>query len=96
MIAYVFQKYHENFAFQLICNFAVIYLRMKFVSFVKSSLLLTIFVFFLFANKTLRLNNLKTRTAMNAKISVFVICAEVIIYLLLYNLDDRIFNIKSE
>ena len=29
---------------------------------------------FLFINKTLRLNNLKTRIAMNAKISVFVIC----------------------
>ena len=92
MIAYVFQKYHENFAFQLICNFAVISLPMKFVSFVKSSLLLTIFVFFLFVNKTLRLNNLKTRTAMNAKISVFVICAEVIIYLLLHHLDDGSFG----
>ena len=54
MIAYVFQKYPENFAFQ----------------------------FFLFLNKTSRLNNLKTRTAMNAKISVFVNCVEAIIYLL--------------
>ena len=35
---------------------------------------------FLFINKTLRLSNLKTRTAMNAKNSVFVICVEVIIY----------------
>ena len=43
---------------------------------------------FLFINKTLRLNNLKTRAAMNAKISVFVICVEVIIYLLLYDLHD--------
>ena len=43
-------------------------------------------------NKTLRLNNLKTRTAMNAKISEFVICVETIIYLLLYNLHDCTFN----
>ena len=32
--------------------------------------------------KTLRLNNLKTRAAMNAKISVFAICVEAIVYLL--------------
>ena len=40
----------------------------------------------------LRLNNLKTRTAMNAKNSVFVICVKGIIYLLLYNLHDCTFN----
>ena len=34
-------------------------------------------------NKTLRLNKFKTRAAMNAKVSVFVICAEVITNLLL-------------
>ena len=32
---------------------------------------------------------------MNAKISVFVICVEAIIYLLLYNLHDCTFNIWS-
>ena len=47
---------------------------------------------FLFLNKTLRLNNLKTRTAMNGKISVFAICVEVIIYVLLFNLHDFSFN----
>ena len=31
------------------------------------------------------LNNLKTRAAMNEKISLFVICVEAITYLLLYN-----------
>ena len=36
---------------------------------------------FLFINKTLWLNNLKTRTAINAKISVFVICVNAIAYL---------------
>ena len=29
---------------------------------------------------------------MNVEISVFVICIEAIIYLLLYNLHDRTFN----
>ena len=43
---------------------------------------------FLFINKTLRLINLKTKTAINAKILVFVICIEAIIYLLLYNLHN--------
>ena len=41
---------------------------------------------FPFINKTLRLNNLKARTAINVKISLFVIYVETIIYLLLYNL----------
>ena len=49
---------------------------------------------FLFLNKTLRVNNLKTRTTMNKKISLFVICVEVIIYLLLYNLRDCTFKGK--
>ena len=35
---------------------------------------------------------MKTRTAMNMKISVFFICVEAIIYLLLYNLYDCTFN----
>ena len=41
-------------------------------------------------NKTLQLNNLKTRTAMNAKISGIFICVEVTIYLLLGNFHDCI------
>ena len=48
---------------------------------------------FLFINKTLWLNNLKTRTAMNTKISVFVICVKAIIYLLLYDLHDCTFEL---
>ena len=43
-------------------------------------------------NKTLSLSNLKTRTTMNAKISVFVICVETIINLLLFNLNDCTFK----
>ena len=66
---------------------------MKFAVFLKSSLLFNYFLLSsLFINKTLRLNNLKTRTAINAKISVLVICVEAIIYLLLYNLHDCTFK----
>ena len=36
--------------------------------------------------------NLKTSTAMNAKIPIFVICVEAILYLLLHNLHDGTFN----
>ena len=32
---------------------------------------------------------------MNVKISVFVICVEVIIYLLLYNLHDSTFKLEA-
>ena len=46
----------------------------------------------LFINKTLRPNNLKTRIAMNGKISVSIICVEMIIYLLLYDLHDSTFK----
>ena len=60
---------------------------MKFAIFLKSSLLFDSFYgIFLFVNKTLRLNNFKTRADMSVQISVFVICVEAIIYLLLYNL----------
>ena len=41
----------------------------------------------------LRLNNLKTRLAVNTKVSVFAVYAEAIIYLLLFNLHDCTFNI---
>ena len=45
-----------------------------------------------FINKPLSLNNLKTRTAINAKISVFIISVEVIIYLLLCSWHDCTFK----
>ena len=48
-------------------------------------------LFFLFTNKTLPRNNLKFKTTMNSKISVFVISVEAIIYLLLYDLHDCTF-----
>ena len=65
---------------------------MKFAIFLKSSLLFNSFYFFLFINKILGLNNLKTRSVTNAKISVLVIGVEAIIYLLLYNLHDCTFK----
>ena len=49
----------------------------------------------MFIDKTLQINNLKYRTATNAKMSVFVICVDVIIYLLLYGLHDCTFKIYN-
>ena len=51
---------------------------------------------FLFINKSLRLSNIKIRTAVNAKISVFVIGVKTINYLLWYNLRDYIFKKNKE
>ena len=83
----MFQKYPENFAFQLfiICS----NLPLKFAIFLKRSLFLTVSNVFY---KTLRFNNSRTRTVINVKITLFVIRAEAIIYLLLYNLHDCTFN----
>ena len=52
---------------------------------------------FLFLNKALRHNNLKTRRSMNAIILVFVICVKVIIYLLFcyYNSQECTFKLES-
>ena len=58
----------------------------------KVAYFLTASIVFLFTNKTLLHNNFKTRTAINAKISVFVICVEAIIYLLLNNFHDCTFK----
>ena len=50
-------------------------LNVKFAIFSKISPLFdNLQLLFLFINKNLWLNNLKTKTAMNAKFSVFVIC----------------------
>ena len=59
MITYMFQNYPENYAFQIF-------------DFLKK-LSYFLAVFFLFVNKTLRLNNIIASTAVNAKISVFVV-----------------------
>ena len=83
MIAYMFQKHPENFAFSTIYNFTVIYPLAYF---------LTVSIVFSVDKKTLQLNNIKTRIAMNVKISVLVVFIEAIIYLLLYNLHDCTFK----
>ena len=46
----------------------------------------------MFINENLRLSNLKTKTAMSAKHSVFIICVGAMIYLLLNNLHDCTFK----
>ena len=58
----------------------------------KVAYFLTVSIVFSVYKQTLRLNNLKTRTAMNTRISVFIICVEAIIYLLLYDLHDCTFK----
>ena len=60
---------------------------MKFDIFLKVSIVLSIYI-----SKTLRLNNLKTRTAMNEKVSVFINCVEAILHLLFYNMHDCTFH----
>ena len=58
---------------------------MKFDISEKVGYFVTVSLSFLFINKRLRLNELKTRNVMNAKILVFVTCAESIKYLLLHS-----------
>ena len=75
----------ENFAFQLILILQQF--TREICYFLKNQPTFQQFLLsFLFINKTVRLKNLKARTAINAKISLFVICVEAIIYSLLYNL----------
>ena len=78
-----------KFRIAIICDFPVIY-PCYFLE--KYPTVLTFSIVFLYLNKTLRLNNIKTRTALTAKILVFVIFVEAIVYLLFYNLHDYPFN----
>ena len=71
-------KVSWKFRIPTIYHFVVIYQRNF-----KLAYFLTVFMSFLFINKTLQLNNFKNRTAMNSKISVFAVCVEAIMYLLL-------------
>ena len=87
MIAYMFQKYPEDFQFQL---FLILPWKLLFS---KKWLLFNSFSCLFCRNKTLRLNNLKTTTViMKVKISVFGICVEGTIYFLLHNLHNRTFQ----
>ena len=64
-------------------------LPMKFAIFKK-------LVYFLTVSIVLWLNMLKTKTAINTKISMFAICVELNIYLLLYNSHDHTFKKNNE
>ena len=93
MIAYVFQKHPENFAFRLFtilqyCNFPVKFDSLLYFSFTY----LAVSIVFAVYKQNLRLNNLRTRRAINAKVSVFVICVKAMIYLLFYDFIDFTLN----
>ena len=94
MIAYVFQKYTENFAFQL---FIILQLFTREICYFlkKQPTFQQFLLSFLFINKTLQRNNLKTGAVTNAKISVFAFCVEAFINLSLYNLHDCTFKLHS-
>ena len=79
MIAYVFQKYPENFAFQL---FIILkQLTREICHFVKKiAYFLTVSIVFPVYKKKFTVNNLKTTTAMNAKISMFAIGVKAVKY----------------
>ena len=51
---------------------------------------------FLYINKTWRLNKLKTTTAMNAQISVVVICVEAIIHLNFFRRNEASWQHSSQ
>ena len=86
-----FWKVPWKFCISTIYNFAVIYPWNLQFSY-EVTYFLRVSVVFSVYKKILRLNNLKTRTAMNEKFSGIVICVEAIMYLLLYNLHDCTFN----
>ena len=88
-------KVSSKFRNPTIYNFAVIYPSNLLFSLTVAYFLTASIVFSVY-RQTLRLNNLKTRPAMNTKISVFVICVKPVIYLLRYNLHDCTFNINSK
>ena len=82
------QRYLENVIFQL---FIIVHQFTRAICYFLKNLptFHQFLLFFLVINKTLQLNNLKTRTSMNANITVFVICVKGIIYLLLYKVFYR-------
>ena len=81
-----------KFCIATIYNFVVIY-PWNLLFFKKQTTFLHFMLSSLFINKTLQFNNLKPWAARNAKTSVFVIWAKVIITLLLYNLHDWTFKV---
>ena len=71
-----------------ICSFPIIHPKIPQL-FLQSSLLFNAIAFYA-CKQILRLENLKTKQAMNMKFNVYYV--EAIIYLLFYNLHDRAFQ----
>ena len=69
---------------------------MKFAIFLKSSLLFQFLLSFLIGDRSLRLGGFGAGVAMGAEISVFDICVEAIIYLLLHNMHDSTGDFYTE
>ena len=69
-----------KFRIPTIYNFAVIYPQNLLFSY-KVAYFLIVSIFSSFYKQNFTLNNLKTKTALNAKMSVFVISVEVIIHM---------------
>ena len=84
-------KVSWKFRISSIYNFVVIYPWNLLFSSI--CYILTVSIAFYVYKKTVRLNELKTRGAMIAKISVFVICVEAMI---LYNLHDCTFRTERK
>ena len=80
-----------KFPIPTIYNFAAIYSWNLLFSY-KVAYFLTVSIVFSVYKQNFKLINLKTKTATNTKISVFAICVEAIIYLLLYTLHDCTFD----
>ena len=99
MVPYVFQKYLENSASQLFITFQL-FTHEIFHFLKKQPTFEQILLSFLFIKKTLRLNNLKRRAVMNAKISVFVknqsTFQQFLLFFLLINKTLRLHNLKTK
>ena len=85
-------KVSWKFHISIIYNFAVI---TREICYFLKKYFLTVSIVFSVYKQNPALNNLKTRTAVNAKLSVLVIGVEAIIYLLLHNLHDCNFKFKK-
>ena len=72
-----------------LAKWSSVHLRTKWLWVQISLLWLKFLLSFLFLNGTLPFNNLKTRTAINAKISVFIVCVEAIIRHLLIQIQQK-------
>ena len=87
----MFQKYPESFACQLFIPLQlftrkICYLKKNWPDFLAVSIVFSVY------KQNFTSEYLKTKRAMNVKVSVFVICVETIMYFSLYNLHDCTLN----